>query len=143
MKSKRNKKLSFCAITLGLIQCLIYLYNYIFIDYFSSIGLAESLSTFGYSLLLIIAGVINLGNSSLGRPLLWSFVIGSILERIVVVFLYRENISIDIFILPITSSIIIGMLLYFLKNGYTAYKRNYVIIAAIISGLIGLLPKIL
>lgn len=142
MEKNRNKILSISAIILGFILCLIYLYNYFFIDYFSSIGLAESTSTFGFSLLLIIAGFINLRNLDLGRSLLWSFVVGSIIERVIVYLLYQENISMDILILPIIASAIIGGLLYFSKVK-KEYNKGYQTISVVIISLITLLPKVI
>lgn len=142
MENKQNKKLSIIALLLGLIQILIYLYNYLFIDYFSSIGIAESMSAFGFSVFLLLAAIINFKNQNLGRTLLWGCVIGGVFDRAVVFLLFPENTSIDILILPFLSSFIIGaMLLYFKSNN--SHKAINIVITLIVISLIIVLPKVL
>lgn len=143
MKKQRNRNLSISAIIIGFVLAMIFLFNYLFIDYFSSIGLRESVSTFGFSVLLMMAGVINLKSLTWGRSLLWSYSIGSILERVLILILYCKNISIDILILPLLSSVIIIGLLFYSKGEIGSYKRISVIISATVALLIALLPKVI
>lgn len=143
MKKQRNRNLSISAIIIGFVLAMIFYFNYLFIDYFSSIGLRESVSTFGFSVLLMMAGVINLKSLTWGRSLLWSYSIGSILERVLILILYCKNISIDILILPLLSSVIIIGLLFYSKGEIGSYKRISVIISATVALLIALLPKVI
>lgn len=138
----RDEILAAVAIIIGLLSSLIYLFNFFFIQYYSSIGIRESGSSFGFSLMLFVAGFIAFKNFSLGRALMFGYVIGCILERALVYILYKENVSIDIFLLPLVSSAIILVMLVFSRDNFPFSKRYNWIVGFLIV-IITVIPKII
>ncbi len=142
MKKIQNNVLAITTLILGLLMSLIYLFNYLFLEYFSSIGIAQSASTFGYSLLLFFAGATCFKNPRLGKTLMWGYVFGSFIERVLVFLIYVENITFDIFIIPIISSIIVCSLLLNSERK-DANKITHVVLTICITSILAFLPKVI
>ena len=140
----KNKKtiLSRTAIILGFSICVTHLFNFLYIDYFSAIGARETLSSFLLGVLLLIAGITLPQNYKLGESMILGFILGSILDRLIVLLLYWEYATFDIFLLPILSSFIMMSVWYVTKDESEIHSKYLFCIIILLLLIIGL-PKIM
>ena len=137
-----NTILTRSAICIGVSTSLLYLFEIFYIVYFTSIGIRESASSLGFSLLLTCAGLIGCNNVSLGRALITGYTGGTVLERILVCILYWDYVDIGIMIVPLISSLLVGSILI-MSLGNHQIRSKHMWIALFLILVIAVLPKII
>ena len=139
-----NKKtiLGIISIIIGFLNCGIHMYNYAFIQYFSAIGVGEYGSAFFFGVMLFFTGIIIFRNYDLGIIFVFGFLIGNIIDRLIVYILYFDYATPDIFIVPLFSSILMGVSWYLCKESYI-FRRSYLVRILIIIITIIIVPKVI
>ncbi len=140
MLSNKRKTLGNSATIIGIALTILHVYNQLFIHYFSAIGVREWGSALGLSIILTVGGLLIFLKKDIAEYLIFGFIAGNFLDRIIVILAYFDNISIDVILMPLVSAIIMGLILKF-----TLEKRlddkNYRIRAFLITLIVVLLPK--
>lgn len=138
-----NKKLSYFSIIYGAFTCIIYTYEHLFVSYFVSIGLRETASAFGLGLLLILGGIIIVYHEELGKKIIVGYVLGNVIDRLLVLILYAEYVTFSTFTVPIIGALAIGYLLYIQDDTSSEKNNTYVYAVSAIILLIIIVPKVI
>ena len=135
-----QSKLPIAAIIVGMLNMAIYCFEYFFIMYFTSIGLPERGSAFLLSLLLTIGGLYWGNYRSLGKAFIIAFMLGTLVDRILVSSLFPSGITIQIIFQPLLSMLIIWYFWYH-QEEVSTIKAKHKILAFLLALLVIFWPK--
>jgi hypothetical protein len=146
MKGRLLKIVGMAAITLGVLQCLFHVFNHFFVDYYVAVGIREWGSSFALSVLLVYSGILTLKNRGDGICLMKGYLFATLLDRLIVLFLYAEYLHPITLFLPIVFAFPLGIILFFPR--YSKYfKQDLILKKKILFSILFvsliLLPKVL
>jgi len=102
--------LGFTSIILGFLLNIMHIISYFFIFYFTSLGWADYGSSIGLNFLLTFGGVMIFINYCLGSTAILGFIVGNIIDRIIVCGMYGDFVSFGMILFPAISSLIMAVI---------------------------------
>ena len=141
VQKRSISQLGISAICIGLVSMAIYFIGHFYVSYYSAIGIRESASSFGLAFLLFVGGVTLFFFYRVGESLILGFIIGNLLDRLLVLILYYKYATIGVFVFPLISSLIMGVIWYYHRTDLPP-KNKYLVIVLMIAIVIIIAAKL-